>query len=134
MSGTGVLTNSVFSDACDMMEGYLLNRRNEWLDDTLPCDDIAQAAKGMYAAMEAANLAIDAANDVVQGMSARTMETFVDWSDSTCLQYKRPFMQMSITRCRRTLPAIHLYQSCAFHSHNRIKHGDEMKTQGQIVW
>lgn len=68
MGGTGLLTNTLFGEACGMMEGYLNNKPNEWLDDALPCDALKEAGKGMYPAMEAANLAVDEANAVIQGM------------------------------------------------------------------
>jgi hypothetical protein len=69
MAGTGLLTNTLFTEVCDMMNIYLENKPTQWLDSVLPCDQLSEAGKGMYTAMEAANLAVDEANDVIESVN-----------------------------------------------------------------
>ena len=81
MGGTGLLVNSLFSDACTLMHGYINDKPNEWLDDQLSfCDDLEGARRGMYPAMEAANLAVEDANDQIRGM--RLHDSFC-WRECT---------------------------------------------------
>jgi hypothetical protein len=66
MAGTGLISNTLFTETCGMMDAYLDNKPNEWLDSVLPCEDLSEAGKAVYTAMEAANLAVDEANDVIE--------------------------------------------------------------------
>ena len=69
MGGTGLLVNTLFTDSCSLMHGYIEGRPNSWLDGQLGfCDNLEEARKGMYPAMEAANLSVDEANEEIEGM------------------------------------------------------------------
>jgi hypothetical protein len=68
LGGTGLIVNRLFDEACGMMQEYVDGSGNAWLQDALPCNELREAEKGVFTAMEAANLAIEEANEQVEGV------------------------------------------------------------------
>lgn len=68
LGGLGAILYVVFDAPCTMMELHLQGIRNLWLDENLPCNELRDVILARDSAMESANLAIEAANDEINGM------------------------------------------------------------------
>lgn len=81
LGGIGAAVNIAFDETCTMFDLHLEGVRNAWLDQNLPCNDLAEAMRGMNTAMEAANLAVEDANDAIDGKTSSCLVSVAQWQE-----------------------------------------------------